>query len=136
MSPEQYQNWFQGSSFLSLNGDTLFVSVPDLETRSWLEGEYSGLVHAAVEELGLPVNRIVYQPEAARGLDMPDPESSSNSLNPKFTFGTFVGAPATSSHTRPPGPWPPTPPAVTIPSSSTADPAWARPTSCTPSAAS
>ena len=34
-------------------GDTLYVSVPDRETRSWLETEYSSLIADGIQELGL-----------------------------------------------------------------------------------
>jgi chromosomal replication initiator protein len=90
LSPEQYQNWFESSKFVALDGDTLVVAVPDLETRSWLEGEYSGLVQGALDELRLPAKRVVYQPEVGRGAESAEVESSAAALNPKFTFSTFV----------------------------------------------
>ena len=40
VSAESYDNWLKGTAFVGLDGDTLFVSVPDRETRAWLETEY------------------------------------------------------------------------------------------------
>ena len=43
---EGYENWLSGPSFVGMDGDTLFVSVPDRETRTWLKREYADLVLA------------------------------------------------------------------------------------------
>ena len=53
ISAESYDNWLSSTSHAGTSGDTLFVSVPDRETRAWLEREYSTLVHAAIAELVL-----------------------------------------------------------------------------------
>ena len=37
LSAQSYDNWLKGTSFLETDGATLFVSVPDRETREWLE---------------------------------------------------------------------------------------------------
>jgi chromosomal replication initiator protein len=94
VSEESFNNWFQGSAFAGSDGETLFVSVPDRETRAWLENEYASLIRAGIEELALPVNRVSYETANARA---PSPvlaelgENDSQSLlNPKFTFDTFV----------------------------------------------
>jgi chromosomal replication initiator protein len=97
VSVENYDNWFQEAVFAGLDGNTLFVSVPDRETRSLLETEYSGMVRAAVAELALPVSNISYESSAIRGKlnqAMADVDGANNdsqcSLNPKFTFDSFV----------------------------------------------
>ncbi len=41
-----------GTAFLGMDGDTLFVSAPDRETRAWLESEFGPPVRNAVRELG------------------------------------------------------------------------------------
>jgi chromosomal replication initiation ATPase DnaA len=41
VSAEGFDNWLKGTTFVGLEGDTLYVSVPDRETRAWLETEYS-----------------------------------------------------------------------------------------------
>ena len=52
VSAESYNNWLRGTSFLGMEGDTVFVSAPDRETRAWLESEYTPIVRAAIQELG------------------------------------------------------------------------------------
>ncbi len=44
LSPESYQNWIGRTQFSRIEGDTVFVSVPDEATRSWIESEYSPLI--------------------------------------------------------------------------------------------
>jgi len=97
VSVEGYQNWLQGTSFVQMGDGALVVSVPDSETRTWLETEYAGDVQNAIRELSLRINRITYEVEAAKGsrahapmLAETEGEPISNSLNPKFTFESFV----------------------------------------------
>jgi len=100
VSTESFDNWLKGTAFLSIHGDTMVVSVPDRETRAWLETEYAALVRTAIRELKLPIQQVVYEPEMARGAKNEavaaisggdgEAEPASNPLNPKFTFETFV----------------------------------------------
>ena len=98
ISEESYDNWLRGTSFVEVSGDTLFVAVPDRGTRAWLEREYSVMVKVAIEELGLPVGQVAYEPAPVRNVqehsittvENSDSDSSVTSLNPKFTFDSFV----------------------------------------------
>ena len=92
-SQESYDNWLKGTAFIGMEGDTLFVSVPDRETKTWLETEYAALVRSGIRELKLGVRDVTFELEPARvaprhvpGSGEPEP----NALNPKFTFETFV----------------------------------------------
>ena len=74
----------------------MFVSVPDRETRAWLETEYATLVRASIAELGLPIHHVAMKRSGAQRPDrlgrswrLSDSENQ-NLLNPKFTFDTFV----------------------------------------------
>src|SRR5664279_486399 len=97
-SAESYDNWLGGTSFAGVSGETLFVSVPDRGTRSWLEREYGALVKSGMEELGLPINQVAYEPvpvrntqeQAITAVENSELESAVASLNPKFTFDSFV----------------------------------------------
>ena len=98
VSAESYNNWLRGTSFLGMEGDTVFVSAPDRETRAWLELEYTPLVRAAIQELRLGVRHVSYEC-AAPPVKSPTPalsapegewESTNHPLNPKFTFDSFV----------------------------------------------
>lgn len=98
LSVEGYDNWLKGTAFVDFDGSTLVVSVPDRETRTWLETEYAAVILDAIRELGLPVRRLAYEAEQARGahnraiaaVDPAEPEPAAHSLNPKFTFDSFV----------------------------------------------
>lgn len=98
VSAENYNNWLKGTSFAGLDGTTLFVTVPDRETRAWLEREFPSMVRSAIQELSLPVKHVTYEAEPPRGpmnqaaatVENSDAESAAGSLNPKFTFDTFV----------------------------------------------
>ncbi|MGA2271425.1 MAG: chromosomal replication initiator protein DnaA [Bryobacteraceae bacterium] len=97
ISTESYDNWLRGAVYVGTEGDTLFVSVPDRETRAWLEREYADLVRSGMRELGLPFVRVCYEAQPIHGaknealatVESPELESTVN-LNPKFTFATFV----------------------------------------------
>ena len=98
VSAENYNNWLRGTTFAGLDGATLYVTVPDRETRVWLEREFPVMVGCAIQELALQVKHVTYEAEAARGpmnqaaatVENNDPESAASSLNPKFTFESFV----------------------------------------------
>lgn len=81
---------------MDVAAETLSVSVPNRETRSWLETEYSHLVQSAIHELNLPIQRVSYECAPSGAVrpaqvssEILEPESLP-SLNPKFTFDTFV----------------------------------------------
>ena len=94
---QSYENWLKAARFHEVDGTTLVVSVPDYETRQWLETEYTALVKSAIRELGLPLDRVLYlvkpshesplSPATGNGHEA---DSSVSLLNPKFTFDSFV----------------------------------------------
>ena len=74
VSVEGFDNWLKGTAQVGQEGDTLYVSVPDRETRSWLETEYSNLVLAGIAEMGLAVRRVSYEtlpPRAPQAMAAP-----------------------------------------------------------------
>lgn len=100
VSAEGYENWLKNALFEGVDGRTLLVSVPDGETRAWLETEYAGLIHSGIRDLNLPLNQVSYQAQPehaakAQGVAVGDGaghdgESPASLLNPKFTFDSFV----------------------------------------------
>ena len=99
LSVEGYNNWLKATTFLGLDGNTLSVSVPDADTRSWLESEYAQPIRESIRELALPIRQIIYETEIGRtgqitasttDIPIPEMEITSAVLNPKFTFETFV----------------------------------------------
>jgi chromosomal replication initiator protein len=98
VSQQSYDNWFRGTSFVGVDGDTVFVSAPDRETRTWLETEYAGQIRMAIRELALPVKQVTFESKPPTGttnqslaaVEAPDGDCRVSALNPKFTFGSFV----------------------------------------------
>src|ERR1043166_2161017 len=98
LSQESYENWFSGATYLANEGETLVVSVPDRETRSLLETEYAAIVGSAIRDLNLPIRRVSYDPAPVRSTldqivpsnEIPEIDPVANTLNPKFTFESFV----------------------------------------------
>jgi chromosomal replication initiator protein len=95
VSQESYQNWLSGTGFAGLDGDTLFVSVPNPETGAWLETEYGALVRNGIHDLRLPIRKVTYETSArphppSTAAEPGDLDSPLSALNPKFTFDTFV----------------------------------------------
>src|ERR1035437_3576952 len=100
VSAEGFDNWLKGTAQVGQEGDTLYVSVPDRETRAWLETEDASLILAGIRELGLALRRVSYEAAAPRALQAMGPppvsssaseaDASSSALNPKFTFDSFV----------------------------------------------
>jgi chromosomal replication initiator protein len=94
-----YENWLRGTAHAGTSGDTLMVAVPDRETKAWLETEYSMLIRNGLRELNLPVRQVVFEAHAAaEGIgqvaaapaEATELDPRTGTLNPKFTFETFV----------------------------------------------
>ena len=66
VSADSFDNWLKGTACVGQEGDTLYVSVPDRETRLWLETEYSSLIAAGILELGLRLRRVSYETAGPR----------------------------------------------------------------------
>jgi len=98
VSRQNYDNWLSGTAFLGVEGDAMFVSAPDRETRVWLDTEYAGLIQNAIRALGLPVKRVSFESQAPAGktnqalaaVEPVEGDGRVTALNPKFTFGSFV----------------------------------------------
>ncbi len=97
VSAENYDNWLRGTEFAGIDGDTLFVSAPDDETRAWLETEYADKILEIIRESGISIRHVSYEVRSQNGnrnralaaVSSPDTDGAV-SLNPKFTFETFV----------------------------------------------
>jgi chromosomal replication initiator protein len=95
ISAENYQNWLSKTNFHRAESAMLWVAVPDEVTKEWMQQEYAGEVWTVIRELDLPFRQVVYEiacsdPTPAAG-DKGEPMfGPSISLNPKFTFDSFV----------------------------------------------
>ena len=99
LSAQSYNNWVSRTAFYRLDGDVLLITVPNDETRTWMETDYAADVTRAIHKLGLDVKAIRYLTEAApanpeQGTRFHDVlaefEAPGHQLNPKFTFDAFV----------------------------------------------
>jgi chromosomal replication initiator protein len=99
VSAEGYDNWLKSTAFLGQDAGILSVSVPDRDTRSWLETEYAQSIRDGIRELALPVRQVMYETEPTartRGslpvaeAAIPEMDVTTAVLNPRFTFDTFV----------------------------------------------
>ena len=80
-----FATWFRPTTFLSQDGSTLRVGVPNAQFREWLSKNYLGVLQEAVAEAGQPGLRVSFEemseePAAARAppprarVDPPQPE--------------------------------------------------------------
>ncbi len=90
LSPESYQNWIGRLDYMGMDGFTLMVNVPDETTKKWIEAEYATEVLLVARKLGLGIDRVEFAlPMSAR--EPTEFETvGATSLNPKFTFDSFV----------------------------------------------
>jgi chromosomal replication initiator protein len=95
ISAEAYQNWLSKTVFLRAAAGRLHVGVPYREIKDWIEQEYASEIASLIQELKLGVTEIVYEVHSGETRP-PNTEKSdivfqpSVSLNPKFTFDSFV----------------------------------------------
>jgi chromosomal replication initiator protein len=98
ISMDAFNNWFSQTVFLTSEDDRLRVAVPDTATRDWIQREYSAEIWTAVRDLSLSLRDITYEIQGAvqtgnaRGFDDKNEIvfSPSITLNPRFTFDSFV----------------------------------------------
>lgn len=94
LSSENYQNWVNPTQLARIEGDTLFIHVPNEACREWLEREYTERIHSVIAGLRLPFRTVIY--ELTGHLDLPAPfgmdlyAPAIPHLNVKFTFDNFV----------------------------------------------
>jgi len=95
LSTDSYQNWVSGTEFSHIQDKTLFVVVPNEETRVWMDSEYAPLVSAILNDMRAGLSRVVYElPQNGRTTEEGSKDDLFNSprtqLNPRYTFDNFV----------------------------------------------
>ncbi len=99
LSTESFENWIARTQFARVEGKTIVVNVPDGHTVSFLQEEYSQQVDSLARSVGY--DRVAFHvsggfaPSPGTPADATtnviSPEIASPiTLNPKFTFGSFV----------------------------------------------
>jgi chromosomal replication initiator protein len=104
-----YITWFEPTSLLSDDGETIRVRVADSGAAEWLRKHYTGVLDEALEEIGRRGARLVFVPEeidtgrVPGGEPLPEqkagddarpssssPEGESLGLSPRYSFETFI----------------------------------------------
>ncbi len=90
-----FATWFRPTTFLSLDGATLRIGVPNAQFREWLSKNYLGVLQESLAEAGQPSGSGSPSRRSprrrARPPHSPAPaERDSSRLNPKYTFESFV----------------------------------------------
>jgi chromosomal replication initiator protein len=89
-----FATWFRPTSYLSLDGSRLMVGVPNPQFREWLTKNYQGVLTEALNELGRADVHVIFEDAAEAAAPSQGtsatPERDSSSLNPKYTFDSFV----------------------------------------------
>jgi chromosomal replication initiator protein len=87
-----FATWFRPTSYQSLEESRLIVGVPNAQFKDWLSKNYQGVIAEALKELGHEDIHVVFE-DASERAAIPEGSSSereSSSLNPKYTFESFV----------------------------------------------
>jgi len=101
IAPQEFQNWVMRTSLEGLDEGSLRVHVPDQVTKDFIEQEYAEKIRSTIRELNLPIEKVVYLPQAERAMSPgagpslptaaePVFASAAGQLNPRFRFDNFV----------------------------------------------
>ena len=91
-----FATWFRPTGFVTLQDSSLVIRVPNPQFKDWLTKNYLSIIQEALGELGHAQLGVVFESEPDTA---PAPETSlapdrdplpMASLNPKYTFDTFV----------------------------------------------
>src|SRR5512136_1648872 len=56
-----FATWFRPTTFLSQDGSTLRIGVPNAQFREWLSKNYLGVLQEALAEAGQPSLRVAFE---------------------------------------------------------------------------
>ena len=97
-----FRNWFSEVGAVSVDDDAFVLAVPNDFTREWIEGHFLELIRAAVKDATGGERRVQLAVEPGRTAGPPapaptrtpaeavPPRSEMVSINPKYTFDSFV----------------------------------------------
>src|SRR5260370_1681793 len=93
---QSYNTWFKPTQLIKHDGTALYVRVPNAFFQDWLN-DHIDVVLEAARLAGIGDINVIYiternpvEPEALPLQGRLDFESIDNTLNPKYTFDTFV----------------------------------------------
>jgi chromosomal replication initiator protein len=96
LNRHSFATWFRPTSYLHLQGSTLVVRVPNAQFKDWLQKNYQGVIKEALHELDQDGIEVVFEcaveaaPTLEQGETLERDIHATGSLNPKYTFESFV----------------------------------------------
>jgi len=97
ITTDAFNNWLSRTVFIASDNDKLRVAVPDTATRDWIQREYSAEIWSAIRDLSLPLREVVFEIRGSLETNKRASDDKSDivfapsiSLNPRFTFDSFV----------------------------------------------
>ena len=103
-----FYTWFKPTSFVSDDGTTFRVRVPNALFRDWLTKHYAAVLEEAFKEIGRAGARVAFMtedtpdeaPEGMAHAESPpaeveaEPSDTQTSLAPRYSFDTFIVGPS------------------------------------------
>ena len=106
MSKPSFETWLKTTKPVSLNENTLVISVPNDFTKDWLQGRYASMITETLQSVANKEYKVHFitprinehesleafgeETSTPRPKEVEHPKLSSSWLNPKYTFDTFV----------------------------------------------
>ncbi len=97
VNPHSFGTWFRPTQFRALSGTALQVWVPNPQFREWLTRNYLGVISEALTELERADVEVAFVSEPDKTSSTAPAEAApvesptgASSLNPKYTFESFV----------------------------------------------
>lgn len=102
VNPQSYLTWLRPTRLSHVDGDTLFVKVPNGEFDEWIPDKFGTLIAEALEQLKLGLTRVAFHREESaekkphengeeRAVQQKlDFEAAECPLDPRYTFDSFV----------------------------------------------
>ncbi len=93
LNEKTFRNWFSEVGAVGIDDETFLLAVPNDFTREWIEGRFAELIRAAVKDATGAERRLAFvvQPAVATVIaPPPTPRQDGGTINPKYTFDSFV----------------------------------------------
>jgi len=103
LNEKTFRNWFSEVGAVGIDDDTFVLAVPNDFTREWIEGHFAELIRAATKDVtgterrlrltvlpSRPASPAPLTSTSAATVPPPVPRPEAGSINPKYTFDSFV----------------------------------------------